>query len=121
MKSRRRNTCILNYIYIDYRRLPRKPNHSKQTATVLNVLLGAPRDWHYGYDLSRQTGLAPGTMYPILKRLTECGWLEAAWVQSCQNGRPPRHQYKLTSAGARQAREVVNSSLSRLEASARHA
>lgn len=101
--------------------MARKRNHSQQTGMVLSILLSAAGDWHYGYDLSRQTGLSPGTMYPILKRLTECGWLEAAWSEVQENGRPPRHQYRLTADGVKGAREVLKPNLGRLEASARHA
>jgi len=83
--------------------VPRKPHTSPQTVRVLEQLLGERRSWHYGYALSRQTGLASGTLYPILMRLSEEGWLETGWSEPGQPGRPPRHMYRLTADGAREA------------------
>jgi PadR family transcriptional regulator PadR len=77
---------------------------SPQTVSVLAELLHAPREWRYGYDLSRSTGLKSGTLYPILMRLAEHRLLETSW-ESVEDGRPPRHLYKLTGDGLRYARE----------------
>jgi DNA-binding PadR family transcriptional regulator len=79
---------------------------SPQTALVLAELLQTPQEWRYGYDLSRLTGLKSGTLYPILMRLAEHRLLETSW-ETPEPGRPPRHLYKLTSDGARYAREQV--------------
>ena len=62
--------------------------------------------WSYGYDLSRVTGLKSGTLYPMLTRLAEHGLLEAAWEQAPPVGRPPRHLYRLSAAGAELARTL---------------
>jgi DNA-binding PadR family transcriptional regulator len=80
---------------------------SPQTALVLNGFLGRAREWRYGYDLSRHTGLKSGTLYPILMRLSERGWLETQWEDAPAAGRPPRHLYRLTADGVRWAREQV--------------
>jgi PadR family transcriptional regulator len=79
---------------------------SPQTAQVLGELLRAPREWSYGYDLSRSTGLKSGTLYPILIRLAERRLLETSW-ETVEAGRPPRHLYRLTSDGLRYARQQV--------------
>jgi PadR family transcriptional regulator PadR len=81
----------------------RKP--SNQTLALLNVLMDQPRKWRHGYDLSRDTGLKSGTLYPILMRLCERGLLESKWEESSELGRPARHMYKLTSAGGALAKE----------------
>src|ERR1700744_4642932 len=81
----------------------RKP--SDQTLALINVLLEQPRKWRHGYDLSRDTGLKSGTLYPILMRLCERGLLESKWEESTEPGRPPRHMYKLTTAGCALAKE----------------
>jgi DNA-binding PadR family transcriptional regulator len=47
----------------------------------------------------KETGLKPGTLYPLLIRLNGQGLLEAEWRPSLQAGRPPRHAYRLTSQG----------------------
>ena len=51
---------------------------SPQTVLLLAELLQAPREWRYGYDLSRSTGLKSGTLYPILMRLAEHRLLETS-------------------------------------------
>jgi DNA-binding PadR family transcriptional regulator len=70
---------------------------------VLGVLLEAPAAWRYGYALSQRTGLRSGTLYPLLMRLAERGWLETRWEEPERPGRPPRHVYRLTAEGARAA------------------
>ena len=72
---------------------------SPQTHLVLRTLFEAPEQWHYGYDLSRTTGLQPGTLYPILARLTERGLLTSQWEAEAPEGRPRRHLYRLSEAG----------------------
>jgi PadR family transcriptional regulator, regulatory protein PadR len=57
------------------------------------------RRWRYGYDLSKETGLKSGSLYPILIRLADRGLLETDWESEPPRGRPPRHLYRLTSAG----------------------
>ena len=56
--------------------MPRPPDASPQTRLILDLLAAEPTDWSYGYDLSRRSGLKSGTLYPILARLAERGWLE---------------------------------------------
>lgn len=83
-----------------------KMRSSRQTTMVLAEFLAARREWRYGYDISRNTGLKSGTLYPILVRLAEHGLLETNWEES-EDGRPPRHMYKLTRQGAHYAAEQV--------------
>src|ERR1700736_1833849 len=75
-----------------------------QTLEVLDTFLEAPKDWNYGYDISRNTGLKSGTLYPILMRLAERKLLEASW-ETAEIGKPPRHLYRLTPDGLRYARQ----------------
>jgi DNA-binding PadR family transcriptional regulator len=79
--------------------VPRPRVVSRQTLAVLQQLLQGSEAWSHGYDLSRSTGLRSGTLYPILIRLTERGWLEARWAEPERAGRPPRHLYRLTADG----------------------
>ncbi|MXP13632.1 PadR family transcriptional regulator [Altererythrobacter confluentis] len=85
--------------------MARRSNISRQTRAVLAALLEQPREWHYGYDLMERTGLASGTLYPMLIRLCDQGNLEARWVPSPHEGRPPRHAYCLTPSGLVLARD----------------
>lgn len=63
--------------------------------------------WGHGYELAKQSGLKSGTLYPILMRLSDRDYLASQWEESPQQGRPPRHMYRLTSAGLRYAREQI--------------
>ena len=85
---------------------------SKQTLALLAALAGKPSDWHYGYALSRETELMSGTLYPILMRLEERGWLETQWETpetsaEKRGGHPPRHMYRLTASGRAAAIEAL--------------
>ncbi len=72
---------------------------SPQAIRLLSALLADARTWRYGYDLTRETGLAPGTLYPLLERFETQGALESEWRASELESRPPRHAYRLTRAG----------------------
>jgi PadR family transcriptional regulator, regulatory protein PadR len=79
---------------------------SPQTVAVLDALAANASDWSHGYDLCRTLGLKAGTVYPILIRLAERGYVETAWEEEVPQGRPPRHLYRLSAAGAEQVREL---------------
>jgi PadR family transcriptional regulator PadR len=79
------------------------PRISPETRLVLQRFLERPTDWRYGYELSRETGLKSGTLYPILMRLEKYTLLEARWVAT-EVGVPPRHTYRLTPNGLELAR-----------------
>lgn len=92
---------------------------SKQTLKLLAALTAKPTSWHYGYALSRETGLQSGTLYPILMRLEERGWLETQWevpqvLPEKRGGRPPRHMYRLTSGGQAWAVEALSAMKSKV-------
>lgn len=86
------------------------------TQKVLSGLLGrelngerAPQalsNGVYGLELSRLTGLPNGTLFPILERLVQAGWVERYWEADGPaeaEGRPRRRFYKLTAKGAERA------------------
>ena len=79
------------------------PRLSPETLSVLEKFLERPSDWRYGYELSRETALKSGTLYPILMRLEKYALLEARW-EATEDGVPPRHTYRLTSSGLELAR-----------------
>ena len=85
--------------------MPRKPNSSRQTRALLATLLEQARAWRHGYELSKETGLQSGTLYPLLMRLSEQGLLESRWQEPERAGLPPRHAYRLTASGLTLARE----------------
>jgi PadR family transcriptional regulator PadR len=85
--------------------MPRKPNSSRQTRALLAVLLDRSQIWRHGYDLSKETDLRSGTLYPLLMRLSEQGLLESRWEEAERPGLPPRHAYRLTARGLALAHE----------------
>ena len=85
--------------------MPRKPNNSRQARALLAALLEQAQMWRHGYDLSKETGLKSGTLYPLLMRLSEQGLLESRWQEPERSGLPPRHVYRLTATGLTLARE----------------
>jgi DNA-binding PadR family transcriptional regulator len=85
--------------------MPRKPNNSRQTRALLATFQERAQTWRHGYDLSKETGLRSGTLYPLLMRLSEQGLLESRWQEPERPGLPPRHVYRLTAAGVALARE----------------
>jgi PadR family transcriptional regulator PadR len=88
--------------------MPRKPNSSRQTRALLAAFLERSQTWLHGYDLSKQTGLKSGTLYPVLMRLSEQGLMESRWQEPERPGLPPRHIYRLTASGLAFAREQAN-------------
>jgi len=82
------------------------PRISPETLLVLERFIERPTDWRYGYELSRETGLKSGTLYPILMRLEKHALLEARWVAT-EDGVPPRHTYRLTPNGLELARSRI--------------
>jgi PadR family transcriptional regulator, regulatory protein PadR len=83
------------------------PRFSAQTLSVLAALEADPAAWQHGYLVAKQTGLASGTLYPILIRLAERHLIEARWEDEQPAGRPRRHLYRLTSDGLLAARAAL--------------
>ena len=80
---------------------------SRQTLALLAALMEQPRSWQHGYELSKATGLKSGTLYPILIRFSDLGFLDSRWKDAVRPGRPPRHVYRLTANGLALAREQM--------------
>lgn len=103
-------TTYVAYVFA----MARSRRPSPQTAAVLAALAERPARWRHGYDLAKETGLASGTLYPILMRLERRGALEARWQQPERPGRPARHMYRLTGEGRRLAHEAAPAERPRL-------
>ena len=87
--------------------MARRANSSRQTRDLVTVMAWQPRTWHYGYELSKQTGLKSGTLYPLLIRLSDQGLLESEWLEPERPGKPARHAYRLTPEGLAFARTIA--------------
>jgi PadR family transcriptional regulator, regulatory protein PadR len=72
---------------------------------VLRSLLEPPTTKHYGFEVCKDTRLPSGTVYPVLMRLEQAGWLESAWedVDPKEAKRPRRRFYRLTGEGVHRA------------------
>jgi PadR family transcriptional regulator PadR len=69
---------------------------------VAATLMSDASKRHWGYELSKLSGVRSGVMYPILQRMLDEGWLADGWEDQARAGRakrPPRRYYELTDAG----------------------
>lgn len=74
------------------------------TRTVLSFLAEHELYTNYGLNIMEETGLVPGTVYPILQRLIREELAVSQWedIDPSEEGRPARRLYNLT----REGREV---------------
>jgi PadR family transcriptional regulator PadR len=86
-----------------------KPRMTLHSLFVLKVFSNAPLEDHYGLEICRSAGLPGGTIYPILARFEQAGWLTSTWenIDPVAAGRRPRRLYRLTPSGAEQARQAL--------------
>ena len=92
--------------------MDREPSLTPQTALVLDAIVQSSGPCA-GVDIARTSGLASGTLYPILLRLEKAGWLESRWEvpDGTDLGRPRRRYYELTQHGSTAARESARRAL----------
>jgi PadR family transcriptional regulator PadR len=71
------------------------------TVQVAMALLEDHRGKHWGYELSKKSGVRSGTLYPMLTQMLEKGWLSDGWEdpQTITEKRPPRRYYEVTDLG----------------------
>jgi PadR family transcriptional regulator, regulatory protein PadR len=82
-----------------------------QTAVVLKILRQAPPDGLYGLQVAQAVHLPTGSIYPILLRLEQAGWVTGSWEDpervAADKRRSRRRFYALTALGRRLAGEAV--------------
>src|SRR5438034_5802649 len=68
---------------------------------VILALMDDPGGQHWGYELSKRSGVRSGVLYPILQRMLDDGWLDDGWEDPADitGKRPPRRYYELTGQG----------------------
>lgn len=76
----------------------------RKTFSLIQValaLMADPGGRHWGYDLSRRSGVRSGVLYPMLQRMLDEGWLLDGWEEQgeVRAKRPPRRYYELTDKG----------------------
>jgi len=77
------------------------------TVDVLDALLAHP-DHCWGLLAIKRSGRPAGTVYPVLDRLEQAGWVESHWEDSNDRSGPRRRYYRLTGEGAPQAVSTVS-------------
>lgn len=84
----------------------RKP--SIATRLVFQAFLDAPGEDTYGFELAEATGLPSGTIYPILRRFEEEGFIKSRWADvETGTQRRRRRYYELTGEGRRAAQTAT--------------
>lgn len=77
------------------------------TLDVLEAFLVTSEELH-GFAVAKAAGKPTGSIYPILARLEQAGWLDSHWeTEHPEEGRPRRRFYFLTPNGAQEARSIV--------------
>ena len=76
---------------------------------VLSTFVSHSKQQYSGADICRQTGLKSGTVYPMLLKMAENGWLKDEWekVDPKKVGRPKRRMYLLTEKGYSQGHKIL--------------
>jgi PadR family transcriptional regulator PadR len=75
------------------------------------VLFAVSRGIRHGFDIMDASGLASGTVYPILRRLEDAGMLRSKWEPASDardEQRPPRRYYQITGAGSGALRDALD-------------
>jgi DNA-binding PadR family transcriptional regulator len=72
------------------------------TVDVLQALLSEDSA-QWGLKIIKATERPPGTVYPILERLEQRGWVESCWEDRTQRAGPRRRLYRFTSEGRQAA------------------
>ena len=90
------------------------PRVTYRTRAVLTELLAASPEGTWGLAICRATKLRAGTVYPILERLRDAGWVVHQPETGPHPGRPARGYYALTEAGREKARQTVDAPATRL-------
>lgn len=79
---------------------------TRATIDVLDCLLGSAEPT-WGLLIIKASGRPAGTVYPVLERLEQSGWVKSEWEDSSDRPGPRRRLYRLTPDGAQAATEAV--------------
>jgi PadR family transcriptional regulator, regulatory protein PadR len=80
-----------------------------QNLKVLGLLISRGDEEISGAEIAKATGLASGTLYPILLRLEQAKWAKSRWEAGdpSELKRPRRRLYHITAEGTRQAQAAL--------------
>src|SRR6266480_3723155 len=82
---------------------------SRPAIKVLRVFIENPTSEQYGFGLMAATKVQSGSLYPILRRFEDAGWVEAREesIDERAAGRPKRRLYHLTGLGEAEGRKAL--------------
>lgn len=88
----------------------KEPRLSHQTLRVLRLFLDKQPNEVAGSEISKETKMLTGTIYPIVMRLERFGWLKSRWekVEPSVVGRPRRRLYRLTALGYNKTHDALS-------------
>jgi PadR family transcriptional regulator len=100
--------------YVDFKsmvKIAKPPRITGPTLKVIGQLMTAPEMGIAGSDISKETGISSGTLYPILSRLEQTKWITSEWekIDPSEAGRPRKRLYTLTPLGHRESKSVFDS------------
>jgi DNA-binding PadR family transcriptional regulator len=83
--------------------------HSSHSLKLLKMMIEKPLEGRSGADISKALSIGSGTLYPLLQRLENAGWLKSEWedLDPSEAGRPRRRYYRLTGEGQKQAVQAL--------------
>lgn len=77
------------------------------TLDVLEALMG-PDEELYGLKIAQNAGRKVGSVYPILARLEEAGWVKSSWEREERGERGPRRRFfRFSTEGLDAARTLL--------------
>src|SRR5262245_36240933 len=86
------------------------PNTRRLGFATLQILQAIAAGYVYGFDIMNATGLPSGTVYPILSKLEDSGFVKSNWESARvakREKRPARRSYVITGEGREAVRETL--------------
>jgi len=82
---------------------------SRITPATVDVLAVLERSTtpSWGMLVIKESGRPAGSVYPILERLEQAGWVTSSWEEDATRPGPRRRYYELTEGGADAARSAI--------------
>lgn len=87
---------------------------TRTTLAILDALRRMDGRVVYGLRVVKASGYKSGTVYPILRRMEEHGWVTSHWEAgdgAQEVGRPLRRLYRMTDVGRSVAEEQIAKAL----------
>ena len=81
---------------------------TKPTIAVAQFLLSLNGVSAYGLEIGKSTGLGSASVYSVLDRFEEYGWLESQWESNNSRKGPRRRMYSVTQLGSRDLQLLVS-------------